>query len=83
MITLGGCNDCHTPKIFSEHGMALDTSRLLSGHPQDLPIAEVDPSLLAPGKWFLMNQHLTATVGPWGVSFASNLTPDEKTGSGL
>ena len=25
---------------------------------------------------------MTAAVGPWGVSFAANLTPDEDTGTG-
>ena len=30
----------------------------------------------------IFNQHLTAAVGPWGVSFAANLTPDEDTGLG-
>jgi hypothetical protein len=30
-----------------------------------------------------MNDNLTAFVGPWGMSFAANLTPDEQTGIGL
>jgi hypothetical protein len=30
----------------------------------------------------LFNDHLTAAVGPWGVSFAMNLTPDDETGTG-
>ena len=28
-----GCHDCHTPKLMSDKGPALDTDRLLSGHP--------------------------------------------------
>jgi hypothetical protein len=28
------------------------------------------------------NNNLTAWVGPWGISFAANLTPDMVTGSG-
>jgi len=31
LVTVAGCNDCHTPKVFSGGGMGLDESRLLSG----------------------------------------------------
>jgi hypothetical protein len=72
MVTIMGCNDCHTPKIFSAHGMELDSSRLLSGHPADEKLAPIPAGQgfmhFAPG--------LTAAVGPWGVSFTANLTPD-------
>jgi len=30
----------------------------------------------------MTNDDLTAWVGPWGISFASNLTPDAETGMG-
>ena len=30
----------------------------------------------------MTNEHLTAWAGPWGVSFAYNLTPDRQTGIG-
>ena len=29
------------------------------------------------GPWALFNGELTAAIGPWGVSFAGNLTPHE------
>jgi hypothetical protein len=29
------------------------------------------------------NPTLTAWSGPWGISFAANLTPDQKTGMGM
>ncbi|MBR9999692.1 MAG: diheme cytochrome c-553 [Cyclobacteriaceae bacterium] len=77
LTTVGGCNDCHTPKLFSEKGMEMDVSRLLSGHPENTPLPEVDPRALAPGYWVLLNDQLTAAVGPWGMSFAQNLTPHE------
>jgi len=83
LVTIGGCNDCHTPKIFTETGMKLDTERLLSGHPSELIIPEIPKNVLQSGNWVLMNPHLTAAVGPWGISFAANLTPDEQTGIGL
>jgi hypothetical protein len=75
LVHVSGCNDCHTPKIFTAEGMELDTTRLLSGHPDGSPLPEIDPRALQPGYWALFNAHLTAAVGPWGMTFARNLTP--------
>ena len=82
LVSVGGCNDCHTPKVFSGGGASLDESRLLSGHPQDIEIPAYSPDQVGPGRWLLFNEHMTAGVGPWGVTFAVNLTPDEDTGLG-
>lgn len=82
LVAIGGCNDCHTPKVFSGGGPAPDHSRLLSGHPADLALPEYSFDNIGPGEWVLFNEHLTAAVGPWGVSFAANLTPHEDTGMG-
>lgn len=82
LVAVGGCNDCHTPKVFAGGGPAPDLSRLLSGHPADLPLPEYSFDNIGPGKWVLFNEHLTAAVGPWGVSFSANLTPHEDTGIG-
>jgi mono/diheme cytochrome c family protein len=82
LVTVGGCNDCHTPKVFSGGGTGIDDSRLLSGHPADLELPEFSFDNIGPGEWILFNEHLTTAVGPWGVSFAANLTPDEETGIG-
>lgn len=77
-----GCHDCHTPKVMTPQGPALDTSRLLSGHIAGTVLpAMPDAAFTAPGQWALMAQDLTAAVGPWGTSFAANLTPDA-TGTG-
>jgi len=82
LVTIGGCNDCHTPKIFTEMGPMEDTTKLLSGHPADAMMPPIDTSEITPGKWILGNAHLTAWVGPWGISYAANLTPDGPTGLG-
>ncbi len=35
LVSSGGCNDCHTPKVAGPSGApVLDTSKLLSGHPR-------------------------------------------------
>jgi hypothetical protein len=82
LLTIGSCNDCHTPKIFNEHGMQYDSSRLYSGHPAGSPLSPVDKNALQPGQWMQMSPHITAFVGPWGISYAANLTPDSATGIG-
>jgi mono/diheme cytochrome c family protein len=82
LVTIGGCNDCHTPKVFGPQGMMEDTTRILSGHPEDFVLPPINPDEIQPGKWYLGNAHLTAWVGPWGVSYTKNLTPDEPTGIG-
>lgn len=76
LVTIGGCNDCHTPKVFSAAGPTPDAGRLLSGHPADEKLPAPD-GIAGAGKWGIVaNHHLTAWAGPWGVSYASNLTPD-------
>lgn len=82
LVHVGGCQDCHTPKIFTANGPELDTSKVLSGSPEGMPMAEIDPALLQPGKWVLFTQDVTAAAGLWGISFAANLTPDNETGIG-
>ncbi len=72
----GACHDCHTPKVFTATGMALDTARLLSGHPAGEPTPTIPAGVMGQGQWAVMTTPgLTAWAGPWGVSYAANLTP--------
>jgi mono/diheme cytochrome c family protein len=83
LVTLGGCNDCHTPKKKTPNGPALDETRLLSGHLANEKLPEVPPNIFGPDKWgAITNNNLTAWVGPWGTSYAVNLSPDPETGTG-
>ncbi len=77
LTTIGGCQDCHSPKIMENGGMKFDESRMLSGHPQDSPLPPIDTKSLEPGNWLSFSPDLTAFIGPWGMSFARNLTPHE------
>ena len=80
LVTVAGCNDCHTPWKMGENGPEPDYSRMLSGHPQDFAIPPV-PKLEMP--WVMSSVATnTAWSGPWGVSFTANLTPDPETGLG-
>jgi len=80
LVQAMGCADCHTPWKMGPNGPAPDHSLGLSGHPQTQPLP-TPPA--AQGPW-LMGTAATHTAfwGPWGVSYASNLTPDPQTGIG-
>jgi hypothetical protein len=81
LVTVAGCNDCHTPWKMGEAGPEPDMSRMLSGHPANFEIKA--PAKMPEGPW-IMAAALTNTAfsGPWGVSFTANLTPDPETGLG-
>jgi cytochrome c2 len=74
IVLTSGCNDCHTPKKMGQHGPELDEALLFSGHPAQMPLPKIDPAAVK--DWVLFNQNLTAFAGPWGVSFAANISSD-------
>ena len=75
LVTICGCNDCHTPKKMGPNGPEPDWSLMLSGHPGQMPCPDVDRKAMAQ-KGVICTNDLTAWVGPWGVSYTANLTPD-------
>jgi hypothetical protein len=81
LVTFGGCNDCHTPLKMGSKGPEPDFSRLLSGHPEGVKLPP--PPKLENSPWFAATAGMTAWSGPWGISYAANLTPDENTGLGI
>jgi hypothetical protein len=83
IVTTGVCNDCHSPKKFGPHGEPNpDSSKLLSGHPAGSPMPALDANAGKPGGWIYMSPDLTSFVGPWGISYSANITPDSATGIG-
>lgn len=82
LVTIMGCNDCHTPLKMGAKGPEPDMSRMLSGHPESVRISEAPRP--TEGPWMAqVGNTMTAWAGPWGVSFTANLTPDLDTGLGL
>lgn len=71
-----GCADCHSPKSFGERGPEINEELHLSGYQQGQELPPISQDALEKG-WMLMSGDLTAAVGPWGVSFAANITSDE------
>lgn len=77
LVTALGCNDCHSPKIFSNTGVQINDSLRLSGHHGPLVIPKSPFKNIDNRVWMLFTTDGTASLGPWGGSYASNLTPHE------
>nr|MBA2563259.1 c-type cytochrome [Chitinophagaceae bacterium] len=75
LVTIMGCDDCHSPKIMGAQGPELDMQKRLSGYPAERPLSNADANTLKNG-WLLFSGDLTAAAGPWGVSFSANITSD-------
>jgi hypothetical protein len=58
-----------------------DMSRFLSGHQEAAKLPP--PPKLPDGPWCIVGVPLTAWAGPWGISYAANITPDDNTGIGI
>lgn len=82
LVTVSGCNDCHSPKIMTPMGPIPDTTRLMSGYPSEKGIPTLSEALAKDQNWVKMSPDVTAFAGPWGMTFGANLTPDEATGIG-
>ena len=78
-----GCVDCHSPKLIIQDQIMIDEKKIFSGHPQNNILPDFPPELVGPGKWRgLYTSGMTAWGGPWGITYAANLTPDKETGIG-
>jgi cytochrome c553 len=81
LVHIMACSDCHTPMKMGANGPEPDMARFLSGHPES---ATLPPPPAAKGPWIWSGDATnTAFAGPWGISYAANLTPDRNTGLGI
>jgi hypothetical protein len=74
-----GCNDCHSAHDKTGN---LVPGLELAGHPEGAPSPTWDPSMLEKGNMATISPTFTAFAGPFGTSYAVNLTPDKETGIG-
>lgn len=81
LVNAIGCDDCHSPKRMGAHEPEIIPELRFSGYPSSAPIQKADTNVVKQG-WMLFGPDLTTAVGPWGQSFAANLTSDS-TGIGL
>lgn len=79
LVEVLGCNDCHTPH--APDGRS-DGAFLFAGHRAKDPSPQWDPSQLSKGVGMAVSPSGTAFAGPWGITYARNLTPDRTTGIG-
>ena len=80
LVNTHDCHGCHTPMKMGPKGPEPDMTRALSGHPDAL-VMPPPPKLDGAWNW-AGSATVTAFAGPWGVSYAINLTPDAETGIG-
>lgn len=84
LVSAMGCNDCHTPMKMTAIGPVPDSSRFLSGAPQQdsmsQPFTRDEIALAKSGAVIFLTSG--GILGGWGVSFPANLTPDSTTGIG-
>lgn len=76
LVNIIGCADCHTPKKMTEMGPVPDMDRYMMGFDSSGALPPI-PKNVPLGPWALFAGDLTAAVGPWGTTYAGNLTPHE------
>ena len=82
LVSIMSCNDCHTPYKMGPKGPEPDMTRMLSGAPESGSKNPPPPAPVGPWIWSGTGD-LTSFAGPWGISYAANLTPDKNTGLGI
>ena len=75
---VAACGYCHTPRAGAEY----DPNMYLAGHPSTAGNPRHHFSMMQQDIFMLTSAKLSAFSGPFGTSFASNLTPDKVTGLG-
>lgn len=75
LVAMGGCGDCHTPKKMTAQGPVPDSTMFLAGHPSQIPPPQIDRREIE-SKGLIATNDLSVWMGPWGISYAANITPD-------
>ena len=76
LVNTMGCDDCHSPKKMGPMGPEVDMNARFSGHQSNPPLPAVDTMVINKG-WILFSMGLTAFTGPWGQSYAANISSDQ------
>ncbi len=75
LVNAMGCDDCHSPKKFGPQGMDLDMEHRFGGHLAGSKLGKANTSVMKDG-YMLFALDLTSAVGPWGQSYAANISSD-------
>lgn len=76
LVNAMGCDDCHSPKKMGAHGPELIPELRFSGFPSNGQLPKPNIEEIKKG-WAMLSPDLTSAVGPWGQSFAANISGDE------
>jgi hypothetical protein len=76
LVNAMGCDDCHSPKKMGPGGVEVDMEHRFAGHLADAPLGKPNTSVIKDG-YMLFAMDLTSAVGPWGQSYAANISADE------
>jgi hypothetical protein len=75
LVNAMGCDDCHSPKIFTPTGFEIDMEHRFSGHLAPSKLGKPNTGVIKDG-YMLFALDLTSAVGPWGQSYAANISSD-------
>ncbi|MEP7377052.1 MAG: diheme cytochrome c-553 [Chitinophagaceae bacterium] len=75
LVNAMGCDDCHSSKKFGPQGMELDMEHRFGGHLAGSPLGKANTGVMKDG-YMLFAMDLTSAVGPWGQSYAANISSD-------
>ncbi|HLG41380.1 MAG TPA: hypothetical protein VI461_17000 [Chitinophagaceae bacterium] len=75
LVNAMGCDDCHSPKIFTPTGFEIDMEHRFAGHLAGSPLGKPNTGVMKNG-YMLFALDLTSAVGPWGQSYAANISSD-------
>ncbi|MET0638132.1 MAG: diheme cytochrome c-553 [Chitinophagaceae bacterium] len=75
LVMAMGCDDCHSPKKMGPNGPEIDFERRFAGSPagEQLPPR---PANAGRDGWVLFSMDQTVAIGPWGTSYAANISSD-------
>lgn len=82
LVNTIGCDDCHSPKVMGPQGPELDMEHRFAGHLAGSPLPPLDSAKMLNKGWALFSMDLTVAIGPWGTTYAANISSDS-TGIGM
>lgn len=81
LVASHDCEICHSPKQMGPQGPEIIPELRFSGHPSTATLPAASEEALKAG-WVLFAPDFTSVVGPWGQSYAANISSDS-TGIGM
>lgn len=81
LVAVLDCEICHSPKKMGPQGPEVIPELRFGGHQAGTQLPPIDEKSLNSG-WVLFAPDFTSTIGPWGQSYARNISSDT-TGIGM